>query len=199
MNIINIFLPVYFVIYVTLVFVWRTWIVWKRTRVSPFVFGKSDNAYDYIGKIYKMLLLVTAVVILINAFLPQWTWLLQPIHRMHHGFLQYTGLILLLIALIWILVAQRQMADSWRIGISTQKQTNLITHGLFSISRNPVFLGVQLTYFGLFLVLPNTFTLLISAISWFTMQIQVRLEEAHLTEVHGSAYQDYLLKVRRWV
>jgi protein-S-isoprenylcysteine O-methyltransferase Ste14 len=31
------------------------------------------------------------------------------------------------------------------------------------------------------------------------MQIQVRLEEEHLTRVHSPAYQAYRLRTRRWL
>jgi protein-S-isoprenylcysteine O-methyltransferase Ste14 len=41
---------------------------------------------------------------------------------------------------------------SWRIGIDQSHRTNLVQSGVFSLSRNPIFLGMMLTLFGLFLV-----------------------------------------------
>lgn len=193
------FLLIYLILYILLVFVWRTWIVWKRTGVSPFVFGKSDSAHDYIGQVYKLMMLLTAGVIIIYGFLPDYVHFLNPIKGLALHALRWTGIGLLIGSLVWIMIAQVHMSASWRIGINENERTQLVTKGLFSISRNPVFLGVLITYSGLFLVLPNMITLVILSVSYFTIQIQVRMEESYLLSVHGADYQSYLLRVRRWI
>jgi protein-S-isoprenylcysteine O-methyltransferase Ste14 len=103
------------------------------------------------------------------------------------------------ISIIWIMTAQYQMANSWRIGIDSEQQTELITSGLFAHSRNPIFLGILIANFGLFLVIPNAVTLLIGGLSFFAIQVQVRLEEVHLMQVNGREYGDYVSRVGRWV
>ncbi len=103
------------------------------------------------------------------------------------------------ISLIWIAAAQAQMGSSWRIGIDTQNQTKLVQTGLFRLSRNPIFLGMRLNLLGLFLVLPNAVTLVILLLGDALIQIQVRLEETHLSEAHGEGYQAYCQQVRRWL
>ncbi len=118
---------------------------------------------------------------------------------MENKTLLISGWILLIIALFWVLIAQMQMADSWRIGIDTEHTTELVTTGLFSISRNPIFLGVLIADLGLFLILPNAFTLLVAVMSWASIETQVRLEEDFLKEVHGDTYEKYGRQVRRWI
>jgi protein-S-isoprenylcysteine O-methyltransferase Ste14 len=51
---------------------------------------------------------------------------------------------------------------------------------------------------GLFLVLPNAFTLLIISLSTISINTQVRLEEEFLEEEFGEKYLDYKSSVRRW-
>jgi protein-S-isoprenylcysteine O-methyltransferase Ste14 len=36
-----------------------------------------------------------------------------------------------------------QMGDSWRIGIDQEQKTSLVRHGVFKLSRNPIFLGTN--------------------------------------------------------
>ena len=62
-------------------------------------------------------------------------------------------------ALIWVLIAQAQMGTSWRIGIDTENETMLITHGIFRLSR--IFLGMRGNLLGMFFVLPNVLTLVL--------------------------------------
>jgi protein-S-isoprenylcysteine O-methyltransferase Ste14 len=113
--------------------------------------------------------------------------------------LQITGLILLIFSLILIAIAQWSMKTSWRIGIDKDSKTQLIDKGLFRISRNPVFLGTLITVFSFFMVLPNSITLVIAAVSYVSIQIQVRFEEEYLVQTFGKDYENYCLKVRRWL
>jgi len=115
-----------------------------------------------------------------------------------HG---YNGKVftLLLLSLVLVWVAQSQMANSWRIGIDEKNKTELVTNGLFSVSRNPIFLGIVIVNFGLFLIIPNAFTLLILSLSMVSINTQIRLEEAFLKTIHGNAYEQYLGNVRRWI
>ena len=100
--------------------------------------------------------------------------------------------------MLWVVIAEVQMSNSWRIGIDLTSKTELKTKGLFSVSRNPVFLGMLITLAGLCLILPNAITLLVFVSSTWIFQIQVRLEEEYLSKKHGRTYIEYGKKVRRW-
>lgn len=111
---------------------------------------------------------------------------------------KWVGWFALIAALLWILVAQAQMGASWRIGIDTANRTALVSTGLFSVSRNPIFLATRLALLGFFLVAPNAATLAILTAGEIVIQVQVRLEEQHLLGLHGTAYQNYCSQVPRW-
>ena len=91
------------------------------------------------------------------------------------------------------------MKNSWRIGIDTETKTELVTIGLFSISRNPIFFGMILSLIGLFLTTPNALTSLFLILGYILIQIQIRLEEAFLIKEHGQNYLLYKQKVRRLI
>ena len=107
------------------------------------------------------------------------------------------GFLILSIIVVWI--SQTQMANSWRIGIDEKNKTELVTSGMFSISRNPIFLGIMIANIGLFLVIPNAFTLVIILLSTTSINTQIRLEEAFLKREFGNEYKEYAKKVRRWI
>ena len=106
---------------------------------------------------------------------------------------------MLIASLIWLLIAQAQMGASWRIGIDDKRRTELVQHGLFSLSRNPIFLALRLNLVGLFLIFPSAVTSALLATSEILIQVQVRFEEQHLANLHGQVYEAYRAKVRRWL
>ncbi|RIJ96357.1 MAG: isoprenylcysteine carboxylmethyltransferase family protein, partial [Acidobacteria bacterium] len=164
----------YLIVYLTVAFVLPTYRVWKRTGLNPVTFGGTDSAHDYVGMLFKMVMLILLLATGARALLPAVDEYLIPISWLEIDLFRYVGYALLLASLVWVVTAQVQMADSWRIGIDSSK-TQLASTGLFGVSRNPIFLGMVGTLLGLLLVLPNALTLTIFALGFALMQIQVRL------------------------
>ena len=148
---------------------------------------------------FKIISCIELIIIGIYAFKIEWYKYLLPFWYLESDILLIIGWVFLFVSLIFIWIAQTQMNNSWRIGIDKQNKTKLITKGLFSISRNPIFLGIIIANIGLFLVLPNAFTLLITSLSTISVNTQIRLEESFLREEFGKKYMEYLKKVRRWI
>lgn len=188
----------YLIVYLTVAFVLPTYRVWKRTGLNPVTFGGTDSAHDYVGVLFKMVMLILLLATGARALLPAVDEYLIPISWLEIDLFRYVGYALLLASLVWVVTAQVQMADSWRIGIDSSK-TQLASTGLFGVSRNPIFLGMVGTLLGLLLVLPNALTLTIFALDFALMQIQVRLEEEFLRRSQEGEYEEYANRVRRWL
>ena len=195
----EIYLFLFLLVYFFFVFFLRSYLLWKRTGVNPLTFGRADDAHGYNGKIYTFISLLEFVVVFIYAFKNEWYQYLLPFWYLEHDYLKYIGWGLLVLSLILVWVAQSQMANSWRIGIDENNKTELVTNGLFSISRNPIFLGIMIANVGLLLIIPNAFTLLIVSLSAISINTQIRLEEDFLEKSHGTAYTGYCTNVRRWL
>lgn len=189
----------YLILYFLLVFVLRSVLLWKKTGINPLTFKKTDNAHDYNGKVFKFITVFELIVVGIYAFKNEWHEYLLPFWYLENQTLQKIGWVLLLVSLILVWFSQSQMANSWRIGIDENNKTKLVTKGVFSISRNPIFLGIMITNIGLFLVIPNAFTLLIISLSTLSINTQIRLEEEFLKREFGNEYKEYAEKVRRWI
>jgi protein-S-isoprenylcysteine O-methyltransferase Ste14 len=197
-SVLRYFLPAYLIIYLAAAFFLRSFLVWKRTGVNPYVLGKRDNAHDFVGMLFRLMMVaIVAVVVLYAVSNPAYRYL-TPIFWLAQPMLKYAGLFLLAVSFIWVLVAQAQMGNSWRIGIGAGAKTPLVTHGVFGISRNPIFLSMRVTLLGFVLILPNAVTLATLVLGEALMPIQVRLEEEYLRQTHGEEYQNYCQKTRRW-
>ncbi len=193
------YLPVYFLTYLLIVFIVPTIRVYRQTGINPVTFGKTGNAHDYIGGVMKMLVILLLISILIYSFSTKAYDYLTPLPYLEKKWADISGLSLIHLSLLWTLLAQYQMGRSWRIGIDEKNKTTLVTKGVFSISRNPIFLGMIISMLGLFLILPNVLTFFIAWGTYIVIQVQIRLEEEYLLQQHGRLYEDYKGKVRRLI
>lgn len=198
-QILKIFLPIYFIVYFGIAFVAKSIIIAKRIGKNPIVLSKDDSAYGIIGLYFKLTMIGMFIYILLFTFVPTIYDYFLPIKPLETLAVKYVGLAFLALALIWIIIAQANMQNSWRIGIDTTTKTELITTGLFSISRNPIFLGMIISLLGLFLTTPNALTALFLILGYVLIQIQIRLEEEFLTKQHGQTYATYKQKVKRLI
>lgn len=199
MSFYQIALPIGTLIYLLQVFVVKSIIQYKRTGVNPFVFGKSDSAHDYISTVYKAMIFGLWSAIAVYSFFPDYYSFILPLWYLDLEILQHIGAALVVISFIWVIIAQNQMAKSWRIGINYEEKTNLVTDGVFRISRNPVFLGILISYIGTFLIIPNAVTFTVLIMTFVSLQFQIRLEEEYLLNSHGKDYDNYKKSVRRWI
>lgn len=91
------------------------------------------------------------------------------------------------------------MGDSWRAGVPVSEETELVTGGIYRISRNPAFLGFDLLYLGITLLFFRLPSALLSAAAAGTLHAQVILaEEPFLRNRFGAAYAEYSRQVNRY-
>lgn len=92
------------------------------------------------------------------------------------------------------------MRDSWRAGVSAQERTELVTGGIYQISRNPAFLGFDLIYIGILLMFFNPALLAASAFAIGMLHLQiVKVEEPFLVSAFGTPYREYQRQVNRYL
>lgn len=90
-------------------------------------------------------------------------------------------------------------ADSWRIGIDRATRGALMTRGIFAWTRNPIYIALELTTFGTFLVLGRAIFLVLALALVGLLHYQIRREERYLSEEYGEAFRDYCGRVGRYV
>ncbi|MGD9993725.1 MAG: isoprenylcysteine carboxylmethyltransferase family protein [Salinivirgaceae bacterium] len=192
------YLFIFYCVFLVALFVVPSYITFKRTGINPFKFSKEETAINYVGKAYKIISAIAFIIIALNAFLPSAMQYLVSIEYLKSDFAVWIGLGLIHLSFLIIFIAQRNMENEWRIGIDNENKVNLITKGLFGISRNPIFFGVILVFIGLFLIIPNVVTAMILVSGVIIIQVQVRLEEEFLLKQLGDKYKDYMKNVKRW-
>ena len=191
----KIYLPLYLILYMLIVLIIPNYQTIRQTRMNHIIFGKDDNVY--IGFIIKMLIILFFFVVFTYSMSEKMYSYLVPISYLQTQTLTIIGLALIHIALVWISIAQFQMSNSWRIGIDEENKTKLVTEGIFSISRNPIFLGMIISVLGHFFIVPNALTFFLTITTYIVIKIQIRLEEEFLQKQHSHDYVNYKLKTKR--
>lgn len=113
---------------------------------------------------------------------------------------RYIGIVIALLGDVLFVISVLTMKDSWRAGVSETDKTELVTNGIYQISRNPAFLGFDLVYIGILLMFFNwiMFAVSVFAIVMFHLQI-VNVEEDFLTKAFRDEYLEYKKKVNRYL
>lgn len=113
---------------------------------------------------------------------------------------RYIGIVIALLGDVLFVISVLTMKDSWRAGVSETDKTELVTNGIYQISRNPAFLGFDLVYIGILLMFFNwiMFAVSVFAIVMFHLQI-VNVEEDFLTTAFRDEYLEYKKKVNRYL
>lgn len=194
---IRFFIPLYFIIFFAVSFVGISYKVARQIGKNPNVLPKDDSAYGLVGFYFKIVLSGLFIYTILLLFFPENIFNEFKITILEYNFIQYAGFALMIFALIWVITAQLQMKNSWRIGIDITTKAELVTHGLFQFSRNPIFLGMTISLVGFFLVVPTLIALIFLLMGSVLMQIQIRLEEEYLMKEHGQIYLDYKNRVKR--
>ncbi len=102
--------------------------------------------------------------------------------------LRIAGLILMTPALILLTVARIQLGNSFSLA---PQATHLVTRGIYSLIRNPIYVFGTIVFAGLFLFLERPLLLLL-LVPVLILQITRARAEARLLEEHfGDDYRRY--------
>jgi protein-S-isoprenylcysteine O-methyltransferase Ste14 len=106
---------------------------------------------------------------------------------------RWTGAIIAVPSMILLLTARFQLGKSFSVSPQARK---LVTHGLYSKIRNPMYVFSALLVLGLLLTLQRPVLFVIIAVLIPTQIMRVRREERVLEEKFGEEYREY--KNRTW-
>ncbi|HYP44171.1 MAG TPA: isoprenylcysteine carboxylmethyltransferase family protein [Propionibacteriaceae bacterium] len=112
----------------------------------------------------------------------------------------WAGLILTAGGFATAVVAQNTMGASWRIGVDQTERTALVTHGVFSRVRNPIFTAMIAAQTGTALMAPTWPSIVGTVLLLVAVELQVRrIEEPYLSGVHGLSYTQYASQAGRFL
>jgi protein-S-isoprenylcysteine O-methyltransferase Ste14 len=110
------------------------------------------------------------------------------------------GIVLIVIALLFILPALIKFVQSKNTLVTIKSATSLQTKGIYSLTRNPMYMGLLILYSGIAMLEGNWWAFIfIPLIIIIVQSYVIRGEENYLQRAFGEEYIAYRKKVRRWI
>jgi len=103
----------------------------------------------------------------------------------------FSGLLIYLFGLIFNIVAV--------LNFATSPKNKVITKGLYSVSRNPMYVGMLLTQIGLGIACSSWLYLLLTAVLMILLNANSSAEKRYCLYIYGDDYRKYMNRTPRWI
>lgn len=120
-----------------------------------------------------------------------------PVLIIQNIYFKIIGILLLFLGTVITTIAMVQLGISVRVYIPNAK-TKLISSGLYRFCRNPGYLGVHMSWFGIFILVSSLFYFIGFFLFLIGMHFRILQEEKFLKERFGEEYEIYMEKVVRY-
>ena len=120
-----------------------------------------------------------------------WGLVKQPQNLFMFPVQSIIGLALVIIGLIIMVVGQLTLFRNYSGTVLIRENHQLITHGIYRFTRNPIYLGAIMVFIGLPVYAASLDGFLTSLVLIPIILNRIRLEEKLLTEEFQDAYQKY--------
>lgn len=108
------------------------------------------------------------------------------------------GALLIVVAFCVRVQAMMALGDSWRLGLDDKLPGDLVTTGIYAVSRNPIYIFFDLWFIGTFLINGSLVFLIFALFTIVNLHYQIVHEEEFLAEVHGADYEAYCARTARY-
>ena len=162
-----------------------------KKRINPVLIGKNQKSL-YVKILETTPIFLTTILIFLTIIN------FSQGNISTHSILSYLGLVVGLSSLYFLISGYYCMGNSWRIGISNTTKTPLITSGIFSLTRNPVYIAFDLFTLGLFLTTGHLIFFLLFLTMIINLHLLILEEEKSLKNIHQEKYMKYKEKAPRY-
>ena len=171
------------------------------TGINPIVIGRGKGPWRILEILSLGSLVLWMTEVVLHALHSPHELFSQPlnVNFMSEGPVKIAGLVLVGIGLITFLLAFLGFGKSWRIGIDRQKPGTLVTGGIFSITRNPIYLAFDLIFVGIFLINGTWFFMVFGLLAIVACHFQILREEEFLRRQYGQEFEEYCTRTARYL
>jgi protein-S-isoprenylcysteine O-methyltransferase Ste14 len=114
-------------------------------------------------------------------------------------FLKIIGMMVVILSFVIYIWALSDLGNSWRLGIDESHPGKLVTTGIYSITRNPIYMFFNLYFFGIFLINGNLIFLIFTILIVINLHYMIKEEEKFLMKSFKEEYLNYSFQTGRYI
>lgn len=173
-----------------------------KRNINPIVVGGGKRGLPLVVEILAFTaLLAWLLEIILYAIHSDFYLFAGPLDMrlIDSDFARIAGVVLILLGQVLFFLAYVSFGDSWRVGFDVKTPGALVTRGVFSFTRNPIYLSLDLWFIGTFLINGTLIFLIFAILALVVQHWQILQEESFLLNLYGQPYRDYLSRTGRYV
>lgn len=156
----------------------------------------ANGVHQILFRVFRLAILVLMAARVPYPQIDAW---LGPLPALETMPVAAAGMVIMLAALGLVDYCHSYLNDDWRSGTAGPAPGSLVVDGPYGMSRNPIFIGILMGQFGLFLAAPSLFTAVCFMVGAAVILRQVGVEEIELRRRFGAAYEAYAAAVPRFL
>ena len=129
-------------------------------------------------------------------------WLANYLPKLAFNYQGLSSLLMILIGLTIIVIGVKTFnnSDTTINPLNPSEASHLVTEGVFSYTRNPMYLGMVIILLGVSIYNGVYIGIIIlPCFIFYITEFQIKPEEEAMEEIFAGDYTDYLKRVRRWL
>ena len=170
-------------------------IIVKRSGKAPH--GNNEGA-SILTKLSSISIVVWFLYIILFTLIGEPIRSFLLITFLNKDYMILMGMVLVAFSFVLEGLGTYRLRENFRIELP-KDETELVTAGIYQVTRNPIVLEVFLLLTGSFFMLPTIISLMLNIINILTFHSKVKDEEKFLVNRFGSEYKEYKRKVGRYL
>jgi protein-S-isoprenylcysteine O-methyltransferase Ste14 len=180
----------------------RTMHLLIHRKVNPITLGRTKKGKTGLMEVLLFtgvnLWVIAVILCALSLELPPFAWACS-VWLLDAMPAKLLGVGLIICAFVIFVLALSALGNSWRLGIDEKHPGQLVTTGIYSYSRNPIYVFFDLYFLGTFLINGSLFFLVMTVFVALNLHYQILQEERFLTSVHRGVYEAYRASTPRYI
>jgi protein-S-isoprenylcysteine O-methyltransferase Ste14 len=178
--------------------IYLRWI--KKIRVIVLTTGGKQGLRGILVPAQVVIITVWVALLVMQVTRPE-PYLLPPlgIRLIDSTIAKVTGAALVVLGLAVYALALVTLRDSWRVGTDKEKPGELVTQGIYAVTRNPIYISFALNFVGTFLINGALVFLILAILILFNSHYLILREEKFLSKTYGPVFRKYCSRTNRYL
>lgn len=184
------------------IFVIRAAHLYFKQRINPIAIGRGKQGFSLVFELIAsggLIVWISAIVL--HAIHSKFGIfpVVFDVRLIESGIARSVGVLMVASAPVMFALAFLSFGNSWRVGMDTETPGELVTRGTFALTRNPIFVSLDLWFIGIFLINQTLVFLVFAIAAVIVLHWQMLNQEKFMTQRYGEPYRKYCGRTARYL